>query len=87
VTREFRTSRVRRGSDEPVAVAVVRAWIEGEPPGQLKIRITSALDVAGDSRTIGTTTHVHEASAMVEAWLAAFIGGHAVADDRSEPRA
>ncbi|MCI0582442.1 MAG: hypothetical protein L0227_06020 [Chloroflexi bacterium] len=87
MTREFGPARIRRGSVEPVAVAVVRAWIEGESPGQLKIRITSALDVAGDSRTIGTTTHVAEASAMVEAWLTAFIGGQAAPDDRSEPRA
>lgn len=64
------------GVKERLAVAVVRAWIEGEPPGQLKIRITSAFDVAGDARTIGTTTHVQEAAAMLEAWLAAFAGGN-----------
>jgi hypothetical protein len=57
---------------ERVTVAVVRAWVE---PGEkrLKIRITAADHPTGGRRTVGVTTEIDSACAIVRAWLEAFL--------------
>jgi hypothetical protein len=58
---------------ERFAVAVIRAWVESDDEGTLKIRITAGDDSKVDRRTIGVTTDIDDASAMIRSWLKGFV--------------
>lgn len=56
-----------------MAVAVVKAWIDGEPPGRLKIRITSEPLTATQSHDSSVAASVDDACAIIRHWLEAFV--------------
>ena len=64
------------GADPAAAIAVVSVWIDGERPGTLKIRMTSVSQLGSRDPSIGVTTSIAEAVAMVAAWLEAFAAQH-----------
>ena len=73
---------------ERVAVAVIRAWMDAEARESLKIRITTARDVAERSRTIGVAADIDDACAIVRSWLERFADSTERAKDSSasQPR-
>jgi len=62
-----------------MAVAVVKAWIDGEPPGRLKIRITSEPLTGTQSHDSSVAATVDDACAMIRRWLEAFVASDQVA--------
>ena len=54
-------------------VAVIRAWIEPETGGALRVRIIRDRPGAEDEDTIGVTSDIREAGRIVERWLAEFV--------------
>jgi hypothetical protein len=58
------------------SVAIIRVWMEGDSPNDLRIRILSAPDVESDTRVIGITTDIPEACEIVRTWLEAFAIAH-----------
>jgi hypothetical protein len=60
-------------ASERVAAAVIRAWIESEGKGIVKIRITTKADLEGRRETIGVASTIEEACDIVREWLEEFV--------------
>jgi hypothetical protein len=55
------------------AVAVVRVWIEGDAPADLRVKITAApLTSGGEPAELGTTASIVDACALLGDWLEGF---------------
>jgi hypothetical protein len=54
---------------ERTAVLVIRAWIEGEEPPTLRMRVTRTFDVTAADETTEATASIDEACAIVRRWL------------------
>jgi hypothetical protein len=61
-------------TSERVAVLVIRAWTEGQPPS-LRVRITRTQDVASRIDVTSTASTVAQVHDEVEAWLRSFLAG------------
>ena len=57
-------------------IAIVRAWVEGDAPADLRIRIVSVPVDAGETADIGVATSIGEACELVRAWLERFSAAH-----------
>lgn len=68
---------------ERVAVLVVRAWTEGDPPA-LRARITRTDDISEKNDLVKVVTSPGAVRHEVDAWLNSFLGsGGAANDDRA----
>jgi hypothetical protein len=56
---------------ERTGVLVIRAWIEGDPPG-VRMRITCAPDISRGQEDSTSAASIDEACAIVRRWLEAF---------------
>jgi hypothetical protein len=63
---------VASNPNERMAVAVVRAWIEEDARGTMKIRVTSVSRIGSEAATLGVASEIDEACALVRGWLEAF---------------
>jgi hypothetical protein len=63
--------------DRPVpdrtGILVIRVWVEREPPGRLRARLTEAADLGDPASTLATAADVPGVCAAVEAWLRRFM--------------
>jgi hypothetical protein len=56
------------------AVAVVKAWIEGDPPANLRVKVMAApLTAGGEPAELGTAASIGDACALVGDWLERFV--------------
>lgn len=55
--------------EDAFGVAVVRAWIERGPPQVLKVRVSTAPDLGSAPKTVGVTSSIDEACALIRDWL------------------
>jgi hypothetical protein len=55
-----------------MTVAVIRAWIDGDPPRDLRIRVVKVAERASDSGDMGVTSDIGVACAIVRGWLESF---------------
>lgn len=53
-------------------VLVIRAWIEGEPPG-VRMRITRVSDISTGAEESTSVASIDEACTIVRRWLEAFV--------------
>ena len=51
------------------SVLIVRAWVEGEPPVQLRARMIRIVDVTRPDEQVSTATTVEEVLQAVRLWL------------------
>jgi hypothetical protein len=59
---------------EPVGVLILRAWIEGDPSGGLRVRISKLLDAhAGEEPVQTAVATIDEACEVVRTWLEEFV--------------
>jgi hypothetical protein len=58
---------------EPTGILVIRIWVEQEPPGRLRARLTQTTDLGEPPTTLATAAGVPGVCAAVEAWLARFL--------------
>jgi hypothetical protein len=58
-------------------VLVIRAWIEGDPPG-LRLRITLASDISTGEEETATAASIEQAVELVRCWLENFVAGDGV---------
>ena len=61
------------GPADSFAVAVIRAWIELDVPGTVRIRIVRHRPGAAAEDTIGVTSSAREAGEIVARWLEEFL--------------
>ena len=61
-----------RAGRAPAAVAIVKAWIEGDPPSNLRIHVHAASLDGGGETDLGTTADIGEACMLVGTWLTGF---------------
>ena len=55
-------------------MAVVKAWIEGDAPANLRVKVTAApLTAGGEPAELGTTASIGDACALVGEWLEGFV--------------
>jgi hypothetical protein len=63
--------------DRPVpersGILVIRIWLEQEPPGRLRARLTQAADLGESPTTLASVADVPGVCAAVEAWLRRFM--------------
>ena len=57
---------------ERTGILVIRVWVEREPPGRLRARLTEAADL-GEPPTTMAAADVPGICAAVEAWLRRFM--------------
>jgi hypothetical protein len=62
------------GARGRTGVLVVRAWLEGSPPGQLRARITQTLDISAPREVVRVVGSADDVLALVRAWLDALRG-------------
>ena len=55
----------------PMALLVVRAWIEGEPP-TLRARVTQTPDLGGQPQRSSSAASVDDVCDAVRAWIETF---------------
>jgi hypothetical protein len=58
---------------ERTGILVIRVWVEQEPPGRLRARLTEAADLDQPPTTVATAADVPGICAAVEAWLRGFV--------------
>jgi hypothetical protein len=58
---------------ERTGILVIRVWVEQEPPGRLRARLTQAADLGEPATTLATAADVPGVCAAVEAWLRRFL--------------
>jgi len=63
------------GAGERTGVLIVRVWAEGDPPGPIRARVTSNLDVSSPREAVQFCNSAQEVLAAVGAWLDGFLGG------------
>jgi hypothetical protein len=52
---------------------ILRAWMEGTGPGDLRVRMTHASDVTGTEQPLATASTIEEARTVVRGWLDYFV--------------
>jgi hypothetical protein len=62
-----------RDVPERTGILVIRVWLEQEPPGQLRARLTEAVDLGEVPTTFTTAADVRAICDAVEAWLQRFL--------------
>ena len=61
----------------PAAVGVLRAWIEGDPPMDLRVKVIAApLEDGAETTDLGTVTTIDDACALLAEWLERFAATH-----------
>ncbi|HEX2156657.1 MAG TPA: hypothetical protein VHS79_06700 [Actinomycetes bacterium] len=58
---------------ERTGILVIRVWVEREPPGRLRARLTGAADLGEPPATVATAAGVPGICAAVEDWLRRFM--------------
>ena len=56
-------------------VLVVRIWVEGDPPGRMRARVTQVFDIAQSHEVVQFHDTAEEVLDAVRAWLDAFLRG------------
>ncbi len=56
----------------PTAILVLRAWLEGDPPTELRARLTTTAGTAEAERSLAVAASVDEVCDAVRKWLSAF---------------
>jgi hypothetical protein len=62
-----------RSDPWPTGILIVRVWLEGDAPGQLRARLTQAADLNEAATTVVTTAERADICHAVEAWLEDFL--------------
>lgn len=58
---------------ERTGLLVIRVWVESDPPGRLRGRITQTVDVVGGEELSATASTAEAIEAVVHDWLEHFI--------------
>lgn len=58
---------------ERTGLLVIRAWVESDPPGRLRGRITCTLDVISGEGVSTTASTAEEIETVVRDWLDRFV--------------
>lgn len=61
-----------RAATERTGILVIRVWLEQDPPGQLRARLTQAADLGETPTTLALASDVAGICDAVEAWLRRF---------------
>jgi hypothetical protein len=70
----------RRPAPGRTGVLVVRVWLEEDPPGQLRARLTQAAGLSEPPTTLATAAGVRGVCDAVEAWLQGWLREQAGGD-------
>ena len=62
-----------RPAPERSGILVIRIWVEQEPPGRLRARLTHAADLGEPPTTLATAADMPGVCTAVEAWLRRFV--------------
>lgn len=69
---------------ERFAVAVIRAWIEPGVDDTLRVRVMRRTGGSSTDDTIGVTSDIGEACAIIEGWLREFVGAGGARSDSGD---
>ena len=58
---------------ERTGILVIRIWLEQDPPGQLRARLTQAADLGEAPTTLTVASNMPGIYDAVEAWLGRFL--------------
>ena len=65
-----------RDKAAPVAVIVLRAWLEDDAPEALRVRVTQTLDITTQEERLSVVTSPDEVYAIVQDWLQRFLASN-----------
>ncbi len=57
----------------PTGILILRAWLEGDPPTNLRARLTTTAGVAESENALTVVASVEGVCEAVRLWLAAFV--------------
>ena len=66
-------SGMRSRSSDRTGILIVRVWIEGDPAGGFRARITHTLDSTGREQTTAAAAEPEDVYAAVRTWVEAFV--------------